>query len=310
MVDSYVWGKVNRISPEAPVPVVAVSKKENRPGGAANVALNIQALGATPILCSIIGNDFYGNVFSDLIKQLRLSSEGIIKSANRITTVKTRIIGNNHQLIRIDEETEKNISANEEKKFINSVSSLIKKKKIDVIIFEDYNKGLITPSIIKQTTALALSKKIPVVVDPKKNNFYEYKHITLFKPNLKELKEGLKTDDINISDKKTLDSITDTFRKKQSTESIMVTLSEHGIYINNGKTKKIIPAHKRNISDVSGAGDSVISVAALCYALKLSPEFTASLSNLAGGLVCESIGVVPVDKQKLYNEALSIKLNS
>lgn len=305
MVDAYVWGKVNRISPEAPVPVVAVYKKENRPGGAANVAMNIQSLGATPILCSGIGDDAQGEIFLDLLTKLKLSKEGIIKSKGRVTTVKTRVLGNNHQLLRIDEETEQEINSKEVKQLLSTINSIIKKHHIDVIIFEDYNKGLITPALIKNVTDLAIKKDIPIVVDPKKQHFNEYKKSTLFKPNLKELKEGVKQD-FHGFDKKIMDALVDEFRKKQEIENVMVTLSEEGIYINNGKIKQVIPAHKRNISDVSGAGDSVISVAALCVALKLPSVFTAALSNLAGGLVCETVGVVSVDKEKLYKEALTL----
>jgi len=305
MVDSYVWGKVNRISPEAPVPVVAVYKKENRPGGAANVAMNIQSLGATPILCSSVGSDEQGKNFLDLLKKLKLSSDGIVKSKNRSTTVKTRIIGNNHQLLRIDEEMENEISSKETIEFLGIINSILKKQSIDVIIIEDYNKGLITPTVIQGITKAASKKNIPIVVDPKKQNFHEYKNVALFKPNLKELKEGMKHDFPGF-DKKIMDGLIDEFRKKQQIENVMVTLSEEGVYINNGKAKRVIPAHKRNISDVSGAGDSVISVAALCIALKLSSVFTAALSNLAGGLVCENIGVVSIDKEKLYKEALTL----
>ena len=308
MIDSYVWGKVSRISPEAPVPVVAVGKKEIRPGGAANVALNIQAMGAQPILCSVVGNDDSGNEFIQLLKSIKLFEGGIIKSKERITTVKTRIIGNNHQMIRIDEEMESSISAADESQLLLKVSQLIKEKKVDVIIFEDYNKGVITSRIINEVIRISKQYHIPTVVDPKKLNFYEYVGVTVFKPNLKELREGTK-EDFEIDDITTFNRSVDKFRKKQSVDTIMVTLSELGIYINNGKVKKIIPAHARSISDVSGAGDTVVSIAALCIALKLSPVFTAALANLGGGLVCESVGVVPIDKSKLLQEAMLYKLS-
>ena len=194
MVDSYMWGKVNRISPEAPVPIVAVQKKENRLGGAANVALNIQAMGATPILCSVIGVDSKGEMFLELLKKQKLSSKGILKSRGRITTVKTRIIGNNHQMLRVDEEVDTDITAVETEQFIIRITHLLKNEKIDVIIFEDYDKGLITSTLIQKIVEIARQKNIPTVVDPKRKNFNHYKSVTLFKPNLKELQEGLKDD--------------------------------------------------------------------------------------------------------------------
>lgn len=303
MIDSYLWGKVNRISPEAPVPVVTIQKKEHRLGGAANVALNVQALGATPILCSVIGVDAQGQLFLDLLKKQKLSPKGILKSRNRITTVKTRVLGNNHQLLRIDEEIESNISSVETEQLLFRISYLIIHEKIDVIIFEDYDKGLITADLISEIVRIAKQKNIPTVVDPKKKNFHHYKGVSLFKPNLKELKEGLKND-FNHSNIKELKKIVDQFRAKQKIDTALITLSEQGIYVNNKKTKKLIPAHIRNIADVSGAGDTVISVAALCAAMDQDVETVATLSNLAGGLVCERVGVVPIDKKQLLKEAI------
>ena len=306
MVDSYMWGKVNRISPEAPVPIVAIQSKEQRLGGAANVALNIQAMGANPILCSVIGVDYDGQHFLDLLKKQKLSQKGILKSRNRITTNKTRIIGNNHQLVRVDEEVEEDITPNETDQLLQLILFILQHDKIDVIIFEDYNKGLITPKLIKSVVEMAKKRNIPIAVDPKKKNFSSYKGVTLFKPNLKELREGLKLDaeDDNL---KELQKAVSSFRVKQKIHTALITLSEKGIYTNSRTVKEIIPAHIRNIADVSGAGDTVISVAALCLALELHPILTAALSNLAGGLVCEEIGVVPIDKSKLLEEALHLQ---
>jgi len=307
MIDSYMWGNVSRISPEAPVPIVAVNKKENRLGGAANVALNIQAMGATPILCAVIGDDDNSKVFNGLLKKQKLTTEGIIKSGNRVTTVKTRIIGNHHQMLRIDEEIETFINSKETDALTIKIKKLISDKKIDVIIFEDYDKGVITPALINYVVKLAKQKKIPSVVDPKKKNFMDYKGITLFKPNLKELKEGLKLD-FDINNTAELTKVVDSFIKLQQIESALITLSEKGVYIHTPKSKTLVPAHIRDIMDVSGAGDTVVSIAALCLALNLPPITIATLSNLAGGLVCEKIGVVPVDKKQLLEEAKKLKL--
>ncbi len=306
MVDSYMWGKVNRISPEAPVPIVAIQSKEQRLGGAANVALNIQAMGANPILCSVIGVDYDGQHFLDLLKKQKLSQKGILKSRNRITTNKTRIIGNNHQLVRVDEEVEEDITPNETDQLLQLILFILQHDKIDVIIFEDYNKGLITPKLIKSVVEMAKKRNIPIAVDPKKKNFSSYKGVTLFKPNLKELREGLKLDAEN-DNLKELQKAVSSFRVKQKINTALITLSEKGIYTNSRSVKEIIPAHIRNIADVSGAGDTVISVAALCLAMELHPILTAALSNLAGGLVCEEIGVVPINKAKLLEEALHLE---
>lgn len=305
MIDNYVWGKVNRLSPEAPVPIVSVQQKEMRLGGAANVALNIQALGANPILCSVIGADLEGTAFLDLLKKQKLSPKGILKSRQRPTTIKTRIIGNNHQLVRVDEESEEDISPNETQNLLTLINYIIHHDKIDVIIFEDYNKGLITPKLIQKVVELAKQKSIPVCVDPKKKNFNAYKMVTLFKPNLKELKEGLKldVDDMSISE---LQKIVSSYRVKQKINSILVTLAEKGVIINTRTTKAHIPAHIRKIADVSGAGDTVISVAALCEAMQCDPILTAALANLAGGLVCEEVGVVPINKSRFLEEALNL----
>jgi rfaE bifunctional protein kinase chain/domain len=307
MIDAYMWGNVNRISPEAPVPIVSVNKKENRLGGAANVALNVQAMGANPILCSVIGYDDSGKVFLDLLKKQKLSSKGILKSKNRVTTIKTRVIGNNHQMLRIDEEIENSINNHDTEKVIEKIKKLIINEKINVVIFEDYDNGCINTEIIKQSVDFAKQNNIPTIVDPKKKNFMAYIGVTMIKPNLKELKEGLKIE-LDHTNLKELEKIVSDFIKKQKIDTALITLSEKGVYTNSSKTKALIPAHIRTIADVSGAGDTVVSVAALCLALKVSPVITATLANLAGGLVCEKIGVVPIDKKQLLAEALSLQL--
>jgi rfaE bifunctional protein kinase chain/domain len=296
---------VNRISPEAPVPIVAVQNKEIRLGGAANVALNVQAMGATPILCSMIGDDMYGREFTGLMEKQKLSTQAIFKSKKRVTTVKTRIIGNNHHLLRVDEEVESEVSKPETQQMIEKISFLIKTNAVDVIVFEDYDKGVITPELILKVVVEASKKKIPVAVDPKKKNFQFYKNITLFKPNLKELKDGIKADS-NLAGMEILSKVADELRTKQGMENILITLSEKGMFIATKKIKRIVPAHIRNVADVSGAGDTVIGVAALGLALKLDPVLMVELANLAGGLVCEKVGVVPIDKELLFQESIAL----
>ncbi|MBW6484081.1 MAG: D-glycero-beta-D-manno-heptose-7-phosphate kinase [Vicingaceae bacterium] len=306
MIDAYYFGKVDRISPEAPVPIVAVEKKEKRLGGAANVALNIQALGANPILCSVIGQDEDGGVFENLLKKASLSTEGILKVNTRVTTVKTRIIGNKHQLLRVDSETDVNLLEVETNSLFQQIKKLITSKKIDVVVFEDYDKGVITKALIKNVVELCNEKNIPTTVDPKKRNFLDYNNVTLFKPNLKELKEGL---NIEIDAKKIseIKKAIQLLNKSLNSMITLITLSENGIYSYSKNHQFHIPAHIRTIADVSGAGDTVISVASLCLALKQDEETIAKIANLAGGLVCEKVGVVPIDKKILLSESL-IKL--
>lgn len=304
MIDSYYYGEVNRISPEAPVPIVSVNKKDNRLGGAANVALNIKALGATPILCSVIGTDSASEKFKELLIKENLSSECIINSAERITTVKTRVIGNKHQVLRVDSEDETPLSNPENTNLTKAIKQLIDNKKIDIVIFQDYDKGVITKGLIEDIIALCNSKNIPTAVDPKKRNFSDYKHATLFKPNLKELKEGLNID-IDPSNSKEVEAAIDQLNDNQQNKINFITLSEYGVLIKSDTDKKQISAHIRSIADVSGAGDTVISVASLCLALNQSISMIAEIANLSGGLVCESVGVVPIDKDQLLSEAIA-----
>lgn len=306
MIDNYLWGKVNRISAEAPVPIVAVTKKERRLGGAANVALNIQAMGANPILCSVIGVDIEGQAFMDLLKNQKLSQKGILKSRDRITTVKTRVMGNNAQLLRVDEEEEGDVSAAETQQLLTLISYIITHDKIDVVVFEDYNKGLINPKLITKVVELCRTKSIPTCVDPKKKNFNAYKGVSLFKPNLKELREGMKLD-ISGENINELQRAVSSYRVKQKIETVLVTLAEKGVITNSRKEKEHLQAHIRSIADVSGAGDTVISVASLCRALNCPDVLTAAIANLSGGLVCEQIGVVPVNKEQLLEETLKLE---
>ncbi len=301
MIDAYVWGSVNRISPEAPVPVVAVKNKEYRLGGAANVAKNILSLGATPVICSVLGDDENGRIFRSLLASQGLTQDGIITSNQRRTTVKTRIISGSQQLIRIDEEDTFDIGFNDEEALLKKVISLMSQD-VDAIIFEDYDKGVLTKNLISEIVDAANKKGIITTVDPKKKNFFNYQNTTLFKPNLKEIREGLNVDIAPSDTEKFVETVYD-FLSQQNNEYVVVTLSEHGISgITKDKEAVFLPAEKRSIADVSGAGDTVISVLTLCLASGCNLKESLYLANLAGGLVCEKVGVVPVDKDELYDE--------
>ena len=302
MMDSYVWGNIERVSPEAPVPVVKVTKKENRLGGAANVALNIQSLGARPIICAIVGDDQDGLDLIRLLDSANLTKEGILTVKGRQTTVKTRIIAHNQHIVRVDAETDTIIPNDTTRLVQERISEIITEQKIDAIIFEDYDKGLISEELITFVVDLANQKNIITVVDPKKRNFHFYKDVSLFKPNLKELREGLKTE-VDPKSITQIESTVSLLRKQLNAKSIMLTLSEHGVFIDNAKEHRLIPAHVRTIADVSGAGDTVIATVALCLASGLDEFKSAAVANLAGGLVCEYVGVVPIDKVRLLKEA-------
>lgn len=301
MVDEYIWGNVTRISPEAPVPVVQCTKKEHRMGGAANVAINIKALGAEPIMCAVIGKDDIGDIFKRLLVENNMSDAGILESDKRLTTVKTRVIGNHQHLLRVDYEMVEYLESDAEAQLIEKIKKIILSQKIDALIFQDYDKGVLTHSLIEQVTFIALANKIPTLVDPKKRGFHHYADITLFKPNFKELTEGLNIS-ISKADHRAIFEASKRLQRESSMKNVMVTLSERGIFISDGTRYKVIPADVRDITDVSGAGDTVISIAALGLASGLSPFQCAALANLSGGLVCEKIGVVPIEPELLLGQ--------
>ncbi len=301
MMDAYVLGKVTRISPEAPVPIISLENEEERIGGAGNVALNLVALGAKPIIATVIGKDSNGEKLSNLLKSNGISIEGVIFSEKRKTTVKTRVISNKQHLLRIDSEDTFSISKSEEDELINQIEKLIIFG-LDAIVFEDYNKGVLTENLISKIIDLAQKNNIPTTVDPKKENFFAYRNVTLFKPNLKELKEGMNVNFNISSDKIEFEKAVNSLEDKLNNEISFITLSEHGVFIKKSTNKHYAKAHLRNISDVSGAGDTVIAVATLCLASKLEIEQIAEISNIAGGLVCEKSGVVSIDKQELLQE--------
>lgn len=301
MVDSYLWGKVDRVSPEAPIPIVSVMKKENRLGGAANVSLNLQALGATPLLFSVIGDDEKGRRFRKLMEKNNLSTEGIFIDPHRITTVKSRIISGGQHIARVDEESVEFIDTDLELLIFNAIKRTLENRKIDVIIFVDYDKGVITPSLFKKVQALAQPAGIAVAVDPKKRNFGVYDHVDLFKPNFKEFTEGLGIS-LKKGDIDTLKKIAEQYKKEKFFKFIFITLSELGVFLSNSVSQTYYPAQIRYIADVSGAGDTVLSIASLCLASGVDPRQMALLSNIAGGLVCEKVGVVPIDKAILARE--------
>jgi rfaE bifunctional protein kinase chain/domain len=305
MIDTYLNGGVNRISPEAPVPIVQFKSRDHRLGGAANVALNIKALGAQAFICSVVGKDEDGDLYTRLMNDNALNQRGIIRADDRITTVKTRVIGNNQQLLRVDHEQTDPISSLLEFSLIERVKEIADKEKVDAIIFQDYNKGVLTENVIKTLIEFANENDIYTTVDPKKENFFAYSGVTLFKPNLKELKEGV-GEFFEMEEKDRFAEAINKLREQVKAKMTFVTLSEHGVYMNAEDQHYFIPAHLRDIADVSGAGDTVISVATLCITCNLPPKSVAEIANLAGGLVCEKIGVSTVGREQLMSEVLAL----
>ncbi|MEN8228710.1 MAG: bifunctional ADP-heptose synthase [Bacteroidota bacterium] len=301
MIDTYLWGDVTRVSPEAPVPIVSGVMEENRLGGAANVALNVKAMGAVPILCSVIGEDYRGKLFLELMEEQNLTDIGLVVDGHRLTTQKTRIISSNQHLLRVDEEMDAPLTMRVQDQFLELINSLLESGGIDAIIFQDYDKGVLVPRVISEVINAAEKALVPVLVDPKFRSFNLYRKVKLFKPNYKELVKGLKLD-IEKNEIEKLSKALKRYQKKQEIDTLLVTLSEHGILTSNNGTHVHIPAVVRDIADVSGAGDTVISVAALCMIAGQDAASVAAISNLAGGQVCEKAGVVPVDAEKLLAE--------
>ncbi|NOT50470.1 MAG: carbohydrate kinase [Chitinophagaceae bacterium] len=301
MLDTYMWGKVERISPEAPVPVVTLHHKEYRIGGAGNVALNCQSLGAQVTALSVTGSDTEGFLLEELMDGNNIDSSFLVKSTNRITTNKTRIIGRNQQMMRVDAEMTADLTAQDEKALLDKVKSYIATADPDVMILEDYNKGVLTENVIQKVIGLCREAGIVTAVDPKRKNFFSYKGVDIFKPNQKEVKDGLNMlfSEISLPVLKNIHKeLQNILRHKIS----FITLSEKGVFYEQDNRSGIIASHLRSIADVSGAGDTVIAVASMVYAVTKNVHLMAEVANIAGGLVCEEVGTVAINKEKLLHE--------
>lgn len=301
MLDTYWWGHVERISPEAPVPIVSLDKRELRIGGAGNVALNLVSMNAQVSIFSVIGKDADGEELSDLFAQNKINTSYLLKDSNRKTTNKTRIMSRNQQMMRLDSETTADIPADTADALLSNLQQYIINEKPAVIILEDYNKGVLTEKLITDVVNLCQQHNVITAVDPKKKNFFAYKNVHIFKPNLKEVKEGLNIaiDQVNLESMK---KVHDALCEKLNHQISFITLSEKGVFYQNGEKGAIIPSHIRNIADVSGAGDTVIAVASLLYAVTKDQHLMAEVANIAGGLVCEEVGTQAIDRERLLTE--------
>lgn len=305
MLDTYMWGKVDRVSPEAPVPVVSLQRKEYRVGGAGNVALNCRSLAAQVTMLSVAGNDEEAVMLKKLLDESEVDTSYMLFSDRRITTNKTRIISRNQQMMRLDAETTDDLDKEIQEQFIEKIILYINNEEPDIIIFEDYNKGVLTEKLIKDIIQVCKNKAVITSVDPKKKNFFTYKGVDIFKPNLKEVKDGLniQVDELSVP---VLENIHSELLRFLDHRISFITLSEKGVFYQQDKTGFIIPSHMRNIADVSGAGDTVIAVASLVYAATKDVKLMAGIANIAGGLVCEEVGTVTINKDKLLKECQSL----
>ena len=300
MLDRYLLGKVTRVSPEAPVPIVEWKAEENRLGGAANVGLNVASLGAEVFLCGVIGDDNGGQQFIELMNQHGLDTSLILQTPKRPTTVKTRIMAHDQQLLRLDKETAEYLSGEGAEILLKKVNGFLKGQSIDICILQDYNKGVLSRKIISSILQLTKEKDILTAVDPKTKNFWAYKGVHLFKPNLKEVQDALPFPIQPLEDG--LKKGAALIKEKLQNQLLLITLSENGVFVSSEDQKGIYPTAKRQVADVCGAGDAVVAIASLAMAIGLPEKEIAELANLAGGQVVEKVGVVPVDREQLRKE--------
>ena len=307
MLDTYMWGHVDRISPEAPVPIVAVDKKEYRIGGAGNVALNLRSLGARASVISMTGGDDDGRQLADMFSAQQIDTKYILQGKDRTTTNKMRIISRNQQMMRLDSEMAKDLTSIEEERLIDAAITYITREKPAVMIFEDYNKGVLTEKVIRTLIPVCKENGVITTVDPKRRNFFCYEGVDIFKPNLKEAREALIIIEDGVS-QELLDRIHTALAARLDHRISFITLSEKGAFYSDGTESRVIPSHLRNIADVSGAGDTVIAVASLVYAATHDISLMAEAANIAGGLVCEEVGTVAINRERLLQECQLLKL--
>jgi len=313
MVDAYLLGRVDRISPEAPVPILRASKRERRPGGAANVALNLKALGASVTVGGAIGMDQDGQDLQKSLDDQGMDTDAIVALKNRRTTVKTRVMSGGQHLLRVDEEDDADLNPEDSQEFLERLAAVLAARPFDAILLEDYDKGALSPTVIDGLLEMARERSIPVTVDPKFRHFDRYQNVALFKPNLKELRDGLGLLWEDGNEAAMNQALTEGLNRLQAEwkpEQVLLTLSERGVRVKTALQDVQQPAHPREILDVSGAGDTVIAVATVLLAQGLDPVSMAQVANLAGGLVCEKPGVVPIDLQTLLAEVRRLPIQA
>jgi len=296
MLDQYIWGRISRISPEAPVPVVEVESDTIRLGGSANVVCNVQSLGAEVIPVGLIGEDKAGEQLIQLFRERSLPIEGLIADSSRPTTLKTRIIAHNQHVVRMDSESCHPISRSIEKKLFSYIEQHL--NTVGGIILEDYNKGILMPHFIKELIHLANKRKLMVFVDPKFDHFFDYQNVTLFKPNRKEAMDRI---GMRIKSGESLELLGKKLLDKVQCQALLITLGEEGmILFQPGKPSVQVPTRAVKVHDVSGAGDTVIASIAVSMISGAGLEEAATIANYAAGIVCGEVGIVPIDRDCLF----------
>ncbi len=300
MVDRYLWGNVSRLSPEAPVPIINIEDEEVRFGGAANVANNLIGLGVEPLLVGVVGDDRWGEVFKNMLLEKHLSGDGLVVDQSRPTTVKTRIIGNNQHIARVDREKVFPVDKEIEERIVQFVRSAI--DEVDALILQDYNKGVFTPQVIHGVIEIANAHQKIVAVDPKFDNFLEFKNVTLFKPNKKETEEALAR---RLASREDIIQAGFELIRRLRPRAVLITLGEKGVALfQEEEEPAFMGTRAREVADVSGAGDTVIATVTMALAAGANMKEAVTLANYAAGVVCEEVGVVPIEREKLFNSII------
>ena len=296
MLDKYIFGHVSRISPEYPVPVVDVTRESSRLGGAANVALNIHALGAKAFLIGVTGRDQNREAMKELMEEHGFDAGLLLEDPSRPTTCKTRILSQNHHITRVDYESRQPLETAIEAKLLEMFREIA--GTLGAVVLEDYNKGVLTESFIASVIDICREFGVPVLVDPKLKGFFSYQGCSVFKPNLSELAASLgvvlQNTDREVEEGCLL------LKERLHADSFVVTRSEKGMTIYDGNFTHI-PATSLEVADVSGAGDTVIGMLALGTAAGLDLVTSTKIANLAAGTVCQEVGAVPVRPERLLN---------
>jgi D-glycero-beta-D-manno-heptose-7-phosphate kinase len=295
ILDEYVFVKVSRISPEATVPVVEALSYEQLPGGAAYVASHIKNLGGEAYLAGVVGTDKYGGIVGERLKAAGISLEGVIEDAERPTSVKTRVIAQHQQIVRIDNEKKAGISHGIVKELLSYIERSM--ESMDAVIISDYGKGVVIPSVFKEAIRLARRRRLPVCVDPKPTHCLMYKGVTVITPNTKEAGEAINR---QITDESSLLAAGKELLKKTGSEAVLITRGEHGMSLfRKGRPVLNIPTFAREVFDVTGAGDTVISVLALSLAAGADMAAAAHISNAAAGVVVGKIGTATLSTREI-----------
>jgi D-beta-D-heptose 7-phosphate kinase/D-beta-D-heptose 1-phosphate adenosyltransferase len=303
MLDHYIWGNVSRISPEAPVPVVHVTKETVLLGAAANVVNNVHALGGSVRVCGVIGHDDAGRQLSHMLRAKGIHTDGLIVESGRPTTIKTRVIAHSQQVVRFDRETKDGIDRDTHRRIYDAVKQHVDDG-LDAIILSDYSKGVVTRELVRDIVKLTSKRDLIVSVDPKVNHFGMYSGVTILTPNTKEASLGSK---IEIESEKSLLKAGTTLLKRLKCKAVLITRGEQGMSLFERNSRIThIPTVAREVFDVTGAGDTVISTLTLAMAAGAPMVDAARLSNVAAGIVVAVVGTATVNPEELKKRIMNM----